>query len=57
MAGAAGSELGRALGNEAGALPFTAVIDLNGRVVERTLGIVDLEKLRTLLKQMQEGKR
>jgi len=57
VAGAAGSELGRALGNEAGALPFTAVIDSNGRVVERTLGIVDLEKLRTLLKRMQEGKR
>jgi len=57
VAGAAGSELGRALGNEAGALPFIAVIDSNGRVVERTLGIVDLEKLRTLLKRMQEGKR
>jgi thiol-disulfide isomerase/thioredoxin len=57
VAGAAGSELGRALGNEAGALPFTAVIDSNGQVVERTLGIVDLEKLRTLLRRMQEGKR
>ena len=56
VAGAAGSELGRALGNEAGALPFTAVIDSNGRVVERTLGIVNLEKLRTLLNRLQEGR-
>jgi len=55
VAGAAGSELGRALGNEAGALPFTAVIDSNGRVVERTLGIVNPEKLRTLLNRLQEG--
>jgi thiol-disulfide isomerase/thioredoxin len=57
VAGAAGSELGRAMGNEAGALPFTAVIDPSGRVVERTLGIVDIEKLRPLLERMQEGKR
>lgn len=57
VAGAAGSELGRALGNEAGALPFTVVIDSNGRVVERTLGIVDLGKLRSLLERMREGKR
>ena len=56
VAGAAGSELGRALGNEAGALPFTAVIDSNGRVVERTIGIVNLEKLRTLLNRLQEGR-
>jgi thiol-disulfide isomerase/thioredoxin len=56
VAGAAGSELGRALGNDAGALPFTAVIDSNGRVVERTLGIVDLGKLRSLLERLQEGK-
>ena len=55
VAGAAGSELGRALGNEAGALPFTAVIDSNGRVVERTLGIVNPEKLGTLLNRLQEG--
>jgi len=56
VAGAAGSELGRALGNEAGALPFTAVIDSNGRVVERTLGIVNPEKLGTLLNRLQEGR-
>ena len=57
VAGAAGSELGRALGNDAGALPFTVVIDSNGRVVERTLGVVDLEKLRKLLQRLQESKR
>ena len=57
VAGAAGSELGRALGNDAGALPFTVVIDSNGRVVERTLGVVDLEKLRSLLDRLQESKR
>ena len=57
VAGAAGSELGRTLGNEAGALPFTAVIDSNGRVVERTLGIVDVPKLRSLLERMREGMR
>ncbi len=52
IAGAAGSALARELGNTAGALPFTAVIDQNGQIAERTLGIVDLQKLRPQLERL-----
>jgi thiol-disulfide isomerase/thioredoxin len=52
VAGAAGSALARELGNSAGALPFTAVIDQNGRIVERTLGIVDLQKVRPQIERL-----
>ncbi len=38
VAGAGGSELGRQLGNMAGALPYTVLIDPAGRVVQRKLG-------------------
>jgi peroxiredoxin len=38
VAGAGGSELGRLLGNMAGALPYTVLIDPAGSVVQRKLG-------------------
>jgi thiol-disulfide isomerase/thioredoxin len=38
VAGAGGSELGRALGNRAGALPFTVLVDRQGRIRQRKLG-------------------
>ena len=40
-AGAAGTDLARAFGNDAGALPFTVVIDGSGKVVASHLGKVD----------------
>ncbi|MFM1855278.1 MAG: hypothetical protein RLZ83_587 [Pseudomonadota bacterium] len=38
LAGLEGTDLSRQLGNERGALPFTAVFDRQGRVVQRKLG-------------------
>jgi peroxiredoxin len=40
VAGAGGSDLNRALGNTGGALPYTVLIGLDGRVRERHLGQV-----------------
>ena len=45
MAGLDGSALSRQLGNEQGALPFTAVFDRNGRLAHRKLGQTDFEEL------------
>ena len=38
LAGFAGTELARSLGNAAGALPFTVLLDARGRVLQRKLG-------------------
>jgi peroxiredoxin len=48
-AGAGGSELGRALGNPSGALPYTVVIDRKGRIVQARLGQVRPAELRRWL--------
>jgi peroxiredoxin len=48
-AGARGSELGRALGNPSGALPYTVVIDRKGRIVQARLGQVRPAELRRWL--------
>lgn len=47
MAGLAGTELGRSLGNMTGALPFTVVVGSDGVVAHRKLGRVSVEELRT----------
>lgn len=47
VAGLDGTELARLLGNPSGALPYTVVIDAQGRVVERKLGRIRLEHLRS----------
>lgn len=49
VAGAAGSELGQALGNRAGALPYTVLVDRQGRVVQRKLGQIKPAELRSWL--------
>lgn len=46
VAGLDGTELSRQLGNTAGALPFTVVIDAEGRLIERKLGRIRLDDLR-----------
>ena len=45
MAGLEGTSLSRQLGNEQGALPFTAVFDREGRQVQRKLGQTSFEEL------------
>ena len=45
LAGMAGIELARTLGNESGALPFTVVFDRAGNVARRKLGIIRPEDL------------
>jgi peroxiredoxin len=45
-AGAAGSELGKALGNTSGALPYTLLIDRKGRIVRARLGQIRPAELR-----------
>lgn len=48
VAGPAGVELARQLGNPAGMLPFTVVVDRRGQVAARLLGRVDIARLRTM---------
>lgn len=48
-AGAAGSELGRTLGNPSGALPYTILVDRNGRIVRSHLGQIQPAELRRWL--------
>ena len=46
VAGASGSDLARAFGDEAGALPFTVVLGPDGKVVASRLGTVDAATLK-----------
>jgi peroxiredoxin len=48
-AGAAGSEVGRALGNASGALPYTVLVDRKGRIVQARLGQIRPPELRRWL--------
>jgi peroxiredoxin len=45
VAGIEGAELARQFGNASGALPYTVLIDRQGRVVHRILGRVRIESL------------
>ena len=49
LAGAAGSELIRQLGNPSGALPYTLLIDQRGRIVQSKLGRLRAIELRAWL--------
>jgi len=55
VAGLGGTELARQFGNQAGVLPFTVVVDGQGRVVERVVGRVDIGHLRSRLQRMQSA--
>lgn len=48
-AGASGSELGRAMGNRSGALPYTVLVDRKGRIVQARLGQIRPAELRRWL--------
>ncbi len=45
LAGFGGTELGSALGNTAGGLPFTVLVDARGRLMQRKMGATSLEEL------------
>jgi len=49
VAGMGGSDLGRALGNGAGALPYTVLLSRGGAIVERHTGVVPPAALRQWL--------
>jgi thiol-disulfide isomerase/thioredoxin len=46
VAGMEGSELSRQLGNQAGGLPFTVLVDASGKVKKTYLGRLKMEELR-----------
>lgn len=51
VAGGAGAELGRRLGNASGALPFTIVVDRQGRIRDRILGRFSLPRLEARVRE------
>lgn len=53
LAGLEGTELTRRLGNASGALPFTALIDRQGRLRQRKLGQTDFNELSQWLDQLE----
>lgn len=55
VAGHGGIDLVRAMGNPAGGLPYTVLVNANGRVTEQILGPVKAETLRTQLTQLLAG--
>ena len=46
VAGMQGTELSRELGNQAGGLPFTVLIDTQGSIRQTYLGRLNMEKVR-----------
>jgi thiol-disulfide isomerase/thioredoxin len=52
LAGFAGTDLARSLGNSAGALPFTVLLDTNGKVVQRKLGETRFAELEAWARQL-----
>lgn len=56
VAGAAGTELARAFGDASGALPFTVLLDRDGRIVQSRLGKVDEATLRAWIKPYAKAK-
>jgi hypothetical protein len=45
LAGFGGTELAQALGNDAGGLPFSVLIDARGRILHRKMGATSYEEL------------
>ncbi len=52
LAGVAGIDLGRTLGNLAGALPFTVVFNRHGDAVHRKLGVIQAEDLQSWVRSV-----
>ncbi len=47
LAGFGGTELAQALGNEAGGLPFSVIVDAQGRIAHRKMGATSFDELST----------
>ncbi len=45
-------DLGRAVGNELGGLPYTVVVDRQGRIVRTELGTLSAEKIESLVRPL-----
>ena len=45
LAGLNGTEMSKKLGNEVGGLPFTVVLDANGRLIQRKLGKLSVDDI------------
>jgi thiol-disulfide isomerase/thioredoxin len=52
LAGMSGTDLSRSLGNQAGALPFTVLLDAQGKLVQRKLGETHYAELTGWAKQL-----
>ena len=52
LAGMSGTDLTRSLGNQAGALPFTVLLDARGKLVQRKLGETHYAELTGWVKQL-----
>jgi thiol-disulfide isomerase/thioredoxin len=52
LAGFAGTDLARSLGNSTGALPFTVLLDAKGAVAQRKLGETQLAELEAWARQL-----
>lgn len=52
LAGMSGTDLARSLGNQAGALPFTVLLDAQGKIAQRKLGETHHEELVGWVKQL-----
>lgn len=57
IVGAAGTEIGRRLGNAVDALPFTAMVDESGNVVKQKLGKITQDELRSWVNERQSDKK
>lgn len=55
-AGMEGTELSRQLGNQAGGLPFTVLIDADGKLVKSYLGRLNIQQLRADITKLTSQK-
>jgi len=55
LAGFGGTELSRALGNTAGGLPFTVVVDAQGRIRQRKMGETHHDELAEWAREAADG--
>jgi peroxiredoxin len=53
VTGGSGSELSKRLGNSIEALPYTVLIDANGRVLKQKLGRIKEEELRNWIAEVR----
>jgi hypothetical protein len=53
VTGGSGSELAKRLGNSIEALPYTVLIDANGRVLKQKLGRIKEEELRNWIAEVR----